>query len=92
MLNIAKSEAEMILRRKRLYTLLEIIKAYFDLLLFPENIDLVETDFIECFFQSRTRARNFVQTLARIVWEYNYINKTFIEHCKKLSNVMNENP
>ena len=30
MLGIAKSEAEMIMRRKRLYTLLEVIKAYFE--------------------------------------------------------------
>lgn len=37
MINLAKSEAEMIMRKKRLTTLLDVIKAYFELLLFPEN-------------------------------------------------------
>jgi hypothetical protein len=53
LLNIAKSEAEMIFRRKRLNTLLETIKAYFDMLIMPENLDDVTADFIDCFFQSR---------------------------------------
>lgn len=52
MLNIAKSEAEMIMRRKRLNTLLDVIKAYFERLLMPENLPDVEADFMDCFFQS----------------------------------------
>ena len=50
MINIAKSEAEMILRKKRLVTLLDVIKAYFEQLLFPENQTAVEQDFLDCFF------------------------------------------
>jgi hypothetical protein len=49
-MNIAKSEAEMIMRKHRLYTLLETIKAYFDKLLLPENVPEVEADFLDCFF------------------------------------------
>lgn len=50
LLNIAKSEAEMIFRKKRLNTLLETIKAYFDMLIMPENLEDVTADFIDCFF------------------------------------------
>jgi hypothetical protein len=38
MMNLAKSEAEMILRKKHLFTLIDAIKAYFDKLLLPENL------------------------------------------------------
>jgi hypothetical protein len=78
LLNIAKSEADMIYRRKRINTLLEAIKAYFDKLLLPENLAEVEEDFLECFFLNKSRAKNFCATLARIVWEYNFVNKMFI--------------
>jgi|LauGreDrversion4_2_1035121.scaffolds.fasta_scaffold51540_2 hypothetical protein len=60
MLNIAKSEAEMILRNKRLNTLLDVIKAYFEKLLQPENQGDVELEFLDCFFQSKQRSRLFV--------------------------------
>jgi hypothetical protein len=53
MINLAKSEAEMILRRKKLNTLLDVVKAYFELLLMPENTEKVELDFLDCFFQSK---------------------------------------
>jgi hypothetical protein len=33
-----------------------------------------------------------VQTLARVVWEYNFVNKMFIENYKKLSNLTTKNP
>jgi hypothetical protein len=33
-----------------------------------------------------------VQTIARIVWEYNFVNKMFIESYKKLSNLTSTNP
>ena len=91
MLNIAKSEAEQMLRKKKIYTILDAIRQYFDKLLFPENLEEVELDFLDCFFQSRQRSKVFVQTLARVVWEYNYVNKMFIEHFRKLSNLNNPN-
>ena len=50
MINLAKSEAEMILRRKKLNTLLDVVKGYFELLLMPENTEKVELDFLDCFF------------------------------------------
>lgn len=90
LLNIAKSEAEMLLRKKKLYTILDAIKVNFEKLLFPENLPEVEADYIDCFFQSKQRAKLFVSTLARIVWEYNYVNKMFIEHYRKLSNLSNK--
>ena len=92
LMNIAKSEAEMIMRRKRLNTLLETIQAYFGQLLMPENLDAVEADFLECFFQNKGRSHTFCATLARIVWEYNFINKMFIEHYKQLSSVSAKDP
>lgn len=75
----------MIMRKYRLYTLLDIVKAYFERLLLPENLPDVEAEFIDCFFQSKQRTKVFCQTLSRVVWEYNYINKMFIEHYKRLS-------
>ena len=33
-----------------------------------------------------------MQTIARIVWEYNFVNKMFIENYKKLSNLTSTNP
>lgn len=33
-----------------------------------------------------------MQTIARIVWEYNFVNKMFIESYKKLSNLTSTNP
>lgn len=39
MINLAKSEGEMILRKKKLNTLLDVVKAYFELLLMPENTE-----------------------------------------------------
>jgi hypothetical protein len=53
MINLAKSEADMIMRKKRLVTLLDIIKAYFEKLLMPENLTAVEDDFLDCFFMSK---------------------------------------
>lgn len=53
MINLAKSEADMIMRKKRLVTLLDIIKAYFERLLMPENLTAVEDDFLDCFFMSK---------------------------------------
>lgn len=53
MINLAKSEADMIMRKKRLVTLLDIIKAYFEKLLMPENLTSVEDDFLDCFFMSK---------------------------------------
>ncbi len=53
MINLAKSEGEMILRRKKLNTLLDVVKAYFEKLLLPENVEEVELDFLDCFFQSK---------------------------------------
>jgi hypothetical protein len=53
MINLAKSEADMIMRKKRLVTLLDIIKAYFEKLLMPENLAAVEDDFLDCFFMSK---------------------------------------
>jgi hypothetical protein len=53
LLNIAKSEAEMLMKKHRLFTLLETIKKYFDLLLLPENLTQVEDELLECFFQSK---------------------------------------
>lgn len=53
LLNIAKSEAEMLLKRHRLFTLLETIKKYFDLLLLPENLPDVEAELLDSFFQSK---------------------------------------
>lgn len=50
LLNVAKSEAEMMMRRKKLFTLLDIVKNYFEKLLMPENIEEVEAEFLECFF------------------------------------------
>lgn len=92
MVNIAKSEADMLMRKRRLNTLLDVVKAYFEKLLMPENLESVETEFIDCFFQSKQRTKLFVQTLARIVWEYNFVNKMFIEHYKRLSNLTSTNP
>jgi hypothetical protein len=60
MINLAKSEAEMIFRRKKLNTLLDVVKAYFELLLMPENTEKVELDFLDCFFQSKQRSKLFV--------------------------------
>ena len=53
MLNLAKSEAEMIMRKKRLNTLLDVIKAYFEKLLQPEKQPEIEEEFLDCFFQSK---------------------------------------
>ena len=92
MINLAKSEAEMILRKKRFNTLLDVVKGCFEQLLMPENTETMEADFLDCFFQSKQRAKLFVQTLARIVWEYNFINKMFIECYKRLSNLSSPNP
>ncbi len=50
MVNIAKSEADMLMRKKKLYTLLDVIKAYFEKLLMPENLENIEVEFIDCFF------------------------------------------
>jgi hypothetical protein len=92
LLNIAKSEAEMIYRKKRLNTLLETIKAYFEKLLMPENLADVEAEFLECFFLNKSRAKTFCSTLARIVWEYNFVNKMFVQQYKKLSSVSSKDP
>jgi len=92
MMNLAKSEAEMILRKKHLNTLLDVIKANFEKLILPENQQEVEEDYADCFFLNKARAKSFVSTLARIVWEYNYVNKMFIEHYKKLSDLSSKNP
>lgn len=43
----------MIMRKKRLITLLDVIKAYFEKLLLPENQTDVELDFLDCFFQNK---------------------------------------
>jgi len=82
----------MIYRKKRLNTLLEAIKAYFEKLLMPENIGDVEADFLECFFLNKSRAKNFCATLARIVWEYNFVNKMFVQNYKKLASVSSKDP
>lgn len=58
----------------------------------PENIPEVESDLLECFYQSKLRTKGFVTTLARVVWEYNFVNKMFIEHYKKLSNLTSKDP
>lgn len=58
----------------------------------PENQKEVEEDYADCFFLNKARAKSFVATLARIVWEYNYVNKMFIEHYSKLSNLSSKNP
>ena len=50
LMNLAKSEAEMILRKKHLFTLIDTIKVYFDKLLLPENLGHVEAEFLDCFF------------------------------------------
>jgi hypothetical protein len=50
MINLAKSEADMIMRKKRLITLLDVIKAYFEKLILPENSADIELDFLDCFF------------------------------------------
>jgi hypothetical protein len=50
MINLAKSEADMIMRKKRLITLFDVIKAYFEKLLLPEKQAEVELDFLDCFF------------------------------------------
>lgn len=55
LLGIAKSEAEMIQRRKGVNTLIDIIKLFFDKLLLPgeTNESAVEQEFLSCFYNSR---------------------------------------
>ena len=57
---------------------------YFDSLLVPEaSLALVE-DILPCFFGQRDRAQVFVSTLHRLVWEYNFVNQTFVSQYRIL--------
>jgi len=84
LLQLAKSEAEMIKRKKKVNSLLGIINLYFEKLLLPEMNDQVEMEFLSCFYNSQSKASIFVSTLNRIVWEYNFVNKLFVENYKAL--------
>jgi hypothetical protein len=87
MLGLAKSEAEMIFLRKKVRTLVDIMKIYFDKLLMPELNEEVEAEVLTCFYGNKEKAHQFVQTLNRIVWEYNFVNKLFVKYFKLLSDV-----
>lgn len=60
LLGLAKSEAEMIQRRKKTGTLIEIIKMYFDKLLLPETTSEVEQELFKCFYNNKQKTHNFV--------------------------------
>ena len=85
LLGIAKSEADMIERQKQVTTLVQLIGIYFDRLVSPGFADQVVADLKLCFYNSESRAREFVTVLTRIVWEYNFVNKMFVTNYKILS-------
>eukprot|EP00347_Sterkiella_histriomuscorum_P017190 403350327 len=91
LLAIGKSEAQMIIRRKKLYTLFGIINTYFDMLVQNEMTEQLEQEFHLCFYNNTQKTKIFVSTLQRIVWEYNYVNKLFVEHYRKLRNLNDPN-
>jgi len=67
--------------------LIELIGHYFDKLVSPGFTDSVIKDLTICFFNSESKATEFVSVLTRIVWEYNFVNKMFVTQYKILSNV-----
>ena len=78
LLTISRSDAEMISKQKGIKTLHELMNYYFDSLLVPEASPALVEDIVPCFFGQRDRAQVFVSTLHRLVWEYNFVNQTFV--------------
>ena len=62
--------------------LVVIISRYFERLLLPEQFNSVVYEFQNVFYKNMEKTENFVKTLNRIIWEYNYVNKMFIEAYK----------
>ena len=64
---------------------------YFNSLLVPEATAALIEDLSPSFFGQRDRARVFITTMQRLVWEYNFVNQTFVQqyrmiHSKKPMN------
>jgi hypothetical protein len=58
---------------------------YFDSLLVPENSAALIEDLSPCFFGQRDRVKVFITTMQRLVWEYNFVNQTFVTQFRMLS-------
>lgn len=87
LIGLAKTEADMLQKKKGITTLIQMIGAFFDRLVTPGFTGAVITDLKPCFFNSNERTAAFVSVLTRIVWEYNFVNKMFVTQYKILSNV-----
>ena len=87
LLGIAKTEADMLQRKKGITTLIQLIGCYFERLVSPNQTSSVASELISCFYNSMQKSTDFVSVLSRIVWEYNFVNKMFVTAYKILSNV-----
>jgi len=79
LLGVSISETTMIHQRLNCTTLISLIGRYFDKLVSPGFQDAVTDDLVVCFFQKRQRAQDFVAVLTRVVWDYNFVNKMFVQ-------------
>lgn len=83
-LNIAKTEASMIVKHLYMETTIKLIEHYFDILILPESSLDITKKFVPCFYKNQKKAENFVKLLSDLIWEYNFINKTFVEQFTKI--------
>lgn len=79
LLQIDVTDAEMLKKLRQITTLHELMNHYFDRLLVPDSSKAVIEDLAPCFFNQRDRVRTFLSTLQRLVWEYNFVNQTFVQ-------------
>lgn len=58
---------------------------YFETLLLPDSAKQMVEELAPCFYGQRDRTQVFISSLNRIVWEYNFVNQTFISQYRLLS-------
>jgi len=84
LLTISRSDAEMLQKLKQITTFHQLMNHYFDSLLVPDTQEHLVNDLAPCFFHQKDRVRIFLSTLHRLVWEYNFVNQTFVQQYRML--------
>ena len=76
----------MMRKLKGIHNLHQLMNHYFDALLVPESHGALVEDLSPCFFGQRDRVKVFITTMQRLVWEYNFVNQTFVHQYRMLAN------
>lgn len=57
---------------------------YFGSLVVPDTQEHLMKELEPCFYNQKERTRIFIATLHRLVWEYNFVNRTFVKQYRML--------